>query len=288
MLDQKMTTFIKVVETGNFTEAADRLFITQPAVSQQIKRLEDHYGFRLFIHAGRSFSLTDEGQLVYTYGKIQQANEQRLQSQLKKRMDTLSIGATLSIADYYLPSRLSRYIQKYKKQVRLKVSNTETLIRSMLSGEIMCACIEGDYDQRLFDAHLLWKADFLPVVSADHPLTGATRSLRELFSYPLLVREPGSGTRAILENYLHSNSRSLNDFSDMYEIGNFMTIKKLLQHSQFISFMYEKVALQEVRNGSLAFLRCDDFSVDREMSFIYPKESLFRPVFEQFYEDLIS
>jgi hypothetical protein len=67
-----------------------------------------------------------------------------------------------------------------------------------------------------------------------------------------------------------------------------MIIKKLLQHSQFISFMYEKVALQEVRNGSLAFLACDDFSVDREMSFIYPKESLFRPVFEQFYEDLIS
>lgn len=288
MLDAKMTTFIEVVETGNFTEAADRLCITQPAVSQQMKRLEDAYSCSLIEHIGRSFSLTAEGRLVYTYGKMQQANEQRLLMLLHKKLKTLRIGATLSIADYYLPSRLSRYIQYHSTPINLMVANTQTLIQRMLSGDIMCACIEGDYDQSLFDAHMLWKADFLPVVSAGHPLAEDISTFSDLFHYPLLVREPGSGTRAILENYLHANSRSLNDFPDMYEIGNFMTIKELLQHSQCISFMYEKVAHQEVNSGKLAFLACDDFAVDRKMNFIYPKGSLFKPVFEQFYNNLIA
>jgi DNA-binding transcriptional LysR family regulator len=200
---------------------------------------------------------------------------------------TLKIGATLSIADYYLPKLLSSYLSTHKQPVSLTVGNTKRLTDLMLEGRIMCAFIEGNFDTSLFESRLMCRAQFLPVVSSHHRLAHAQTSFAELLDYPLLIREPGSGTRAILENHLFTNSRSLHDFPSIQEIGNFKTIKQILSSSEAISFMYEKVAASEVAAGELAFLSCRDFHVDRNMNFIYPRESLMGAAYEQFFYELL-
>jgi len=288
MLDQKMLTFIEVVRLKSFTKAADNLCVTQPAVSQQIDRLEEHYGCSLFRHSGRKISLTAQGELVYTYGKLQQANERKLEELLQKENSSLIIGATLSIADYYLPKLLTSYLQSANQSISLIVGNTETLTDSLLEGKIMCAFIEGNFEASLFESSLFCRARFVPVVSSRHPLSRRQCSFDELMQYPLLVREPGSGTRAILENYLFTNSRNLYSFPDVQEIGNFKTIKQLLADSEAVSFMYEKVAAEEVQRGSLAYADCSDFHIDRMMNFIYPKGSFMQSLYERFFQDILS
>ena len=99
MLDQKLQTFLTVVELRSYTLAAQALHITQPAVSQHIRKLEEHYGAQLIDFTGHQLALTRAGELMYRYATFQAANEHRLLEQLNQSAQTLRVGATLSIAD---------------------------------------------------------------------------------------------------------------------------------------------------------------------------------------------
>lgn len=105
MLDAKIQTFLEVAAQGSYTRAAERLHLTQPAVTQQIHRLEEHYGHRLVDTCGRVVRLTEAGMLLEHHARMQLANERRFMERMAAEEPPLSLGATLSIADYYLPGR---------------------------------------------------------------------------------------------------------------------------------------------------------------------------------------
>lgn len=108
MLDAKIQTFLEVAAQGSYTRAAERLHLTQPAVTQQIHRLEEHYGHRLVDTCGRVVRLTEAGMLLEHHARMQLANERRFMERMAAEEPPLSLGATLSIADYYLPGPLAR------------------------------------------------------------------------------------------------------------------------------------------------------------------------------------
>ena len=110
MLDSKLITFLAVAEHRSYTLAAEALGLTQPAVTQHIKKLEEHYGARLTEGSGKTFRLTPAGKALFHYASLQSVNEQLLLKRLKGLIEPLRIGATLSIADYYLPSVLLPYL----------------------------------------------------------------------------------------------------------------------------------------------------------------------------------
>ena len=115
MIDIKLKTFIEVVDCKSFTRAAEHLHLTQPAVTQHIKQFE---------------------------------------SQLYKVAIPLTIGSTLSIADYYLPEILGQYLTSSSQRCQIYVNNTQTLVQKMIDGEVDCAFVEGQFDPQLFTYHL--------------------------------------------------------------------------------------------------------------------------------------
>lgn len=283
MLDSKLHTFLKVVETKSYTAAAQALHMTQPAVSQHIRKLEETYQCRLIGFSGRALMLTQAGELLYHYINLQLANEKLLIERLQSIERPLQIGATLSIADYYLPPVLTPSLAS---RFSLAVGNTETLIDKLLHGELDCAFIEGIFDSELFQSNIFRKACFLPVASVNHPLAGQEISLRQLHAYPLILREKGSGTRAILETYLHQQNDSIHSFAGIMEIGSFVMIKQLLAESDAVSFVYEAVAQEEVARGQLRFLKLRDYAITHALHFVYLKNSIARTQYEAFYESL--
>lgn len=286
MLDIKILTFIKVVETKSYTAAAEELHMTQPAVTQHIHRLEEHYGRRLIEFAGRSLELTEAGRIFYEYANLQKANETLLTQKLSGVTKTLRIGATLSIADYYLPDALNRYLLRERQGIRMFVANTDTLLERMIQGELDCAFVEGNFDRTVFEAREFCRARFLPAVSVNHPLAGKKVDFEELYTYPLILREPGSGTRALLENYLSQRNDSPESFVRLIEMNSFVMIKKLLQVSQAVSFVYEMVAAEEAGRGELGFLDIKGYEVSHPLHFIYLKNCMEREEAEIFYEKL--
>ena len=287
MLDSKLLTFLKVVELHGCTAAAEALHLTQPAVTQHIRKLEEHYGCKLIDFSGRSLRLTPAGDTLFHYANLQLVNEQQLMARLSDISNPLHIGATLSIADYYLPPLLSRYLSVREQPFNVTVGNTETLLSMLLHGKLDCAFIEGIFDPRLFESRIFCAARFIPVVSPLHPLAGSNVTLPQLHDYPLVLREPGSGTRAVLENYLCQQSDSVYAFRQMLEMGSFGMIKQFLQTSDAISFMYEEVARREIEANQLCQLELQGFPIRRPLHFIHLKNSIQRDRYDTFFHDML-
>lgn len=288
MLDSKMMTFLKVAELKNYTRAAGELNLTQPAVSQHIKKLEEHYGCKLVDAAGKGVRLTEQGEALYSYASFQSANEEQLIRQLHKLRSPVRLGATLSIADYYLPPYLSSFIRSSGELLSVMVKNTQAILEMLLKNELDCAFIEGLFDQSLFAYHEFCSTRFVPVVRRGHPLAGRKASLKEVHGYPLILREAGSGTREIYENHLYEQNDSILSAVRVYEISSFGIIKDLLQHSDAVSFMYEGVASDEVARGKLCLLDIEGFFIQRPLYFVYPANSLMSRQNEVFYRQFIG
>jgi DNA-binding transcriptional LysR family regulator len=288
MIDTKIYTFLKVAQYRNYTKAATELNLTQPAVTQHIKKLEEYYNCRLINIDGKSVKLTKQGKLLYNYAKFQVANEEQLINQIKKVETPIKIGATLSIADYYLPNYLSSYLSNYDELLYVTVKNTESIIKMLLNNELYCAFIEGIFDKSLFKHYEFCNTKFLPVARKGHPLEGQNVTLSDIHKYPLILREKGSGTREIFENYLYQKNDSLLSASKIYEISSFGIMKKMIKNSNAISFMYEEVARQEVERGELCNLSIENYSIQRPLYFIYPNDSLMKAKNELFYKKMMQ
>lgn len=288
MLDQKLTTFLAVVKTGSYTAAAKLLHMTQPAVTQQIQKLEEHYGCRLFAQEGRAMKLTEDGDFFLHYTKMQQSNERQLLEKLRGNQRPLYIGSTLSIADYYLPPLLFSYLEKNNEGLNVTVANTKILLESLLEGKLDAAFIEGIFDRKLFEAEIFCVANFIPVVSKSHPLMGKKIYLSELYSYPLILRESGSGTRAIFESYLAQQNDSISSFHSTWEVSSFVLIKHLLENTNAVSFMYEAVAEKEIRAGMLGVPNIANYQVKHPLQFVYLKNNLDENKIMNFYKRCIG
>lgn len=286
MIDTKLKTFVEVVDCKSFTQAAMHLHLTQPAVTQHIKQLENYYQHKLIQNPHKEFQLTQAGHQLYEYAKIQIHNEEIFESQLYKAIIPLKIGATLSIADYYLPQILSQYLTTSTQQCQICVHNTQTLVQMMIDGKVDCAFVEGQFDSQLFDYHLLKKERFILVADKAHPLAHQKVTFLQLLSYPLLIREAGSGTRAILENYLDQSLYDISSFDKVIEIESMTMIKKMLLHTLGISFLYEGVVSDELKSGELICLDLENFELIRPMHFIYLRNNLNKQLYLQFFEKI--
>jgi DNA-binding transcriptional LysR family regulator len=153
---------------------------------------------------------------------------------------------------------------------------------------LYCAFIEGIFDKSLFHFYEFYKTRFVPVARKGHPLDGLEATISEIHEYPLILREEGSGTREIYQNYLYQNNDSMLSVSKIYEISSFGIIKKVLSNSNAISFMYEEVARQEVERGELCYLTIHNYLIERPLYFIYPSNSLMKERNELFYQKLMQ
>ncbi|MDD3393052.1 MAG: LysR family transcriptional regulator [Clostridia bacterium] len=288
MLDQKLTTFLAVVKTGSYTAAAKLLHMTQPAVTQHIQKLEEHYGCRLFAQEGRAMRLTDDGKFFLHYTKMQQSNERQLLEKLGGNQRPLFIGSTLSIADYYLPPLLFSFLEKNNEGLNITVANTKILLERLLQGKLDAAFIEGIFDRKFFEAEVFCIANFIPVVSKTHPLLGKKIDLSELYAFPLILRESGSGTRAIFESYLAQQNDSISSFGSKWEVSSFVLIKHLLENTNAISFMYEAVAEKEIKMEKLGVLDIENYQVSHPLQFVYLKNNLDQVKIKSFYNECIG
>lgn len=203
MLDHRMETFLTVCETMNFTKAAAKLHITQPAVSQHIRYLEAAYDIPLFHYKERKLMLTPEGALLYKAGLAMRNDDRELRQRLhhaRAASQPIHFGVTKTIGEYVVAPPLSRFIRRHPDAaMTMKIANTEELIRGLEEGDIQFALVEGYFDSEEFEALRYDTVAFVPVTSARHEFPKVPEKLEDLLTERLILREPGSGTRRLLE-----------------------------------------------------------------------------------------
>jgi DNA-binding transcriptional LysR family regulator len=290
MLDFRMDTLIAVCKDMSFTKAAEKLNITQPAVSQHIRHLEENYGIKIFQYEGRKLRLTAEGQTLLNAVTTIKHDDLFLREQLqemKHERRNLTFGTTLTIGEFVMPERLASYLSKYPDtSIRMIVANTSGLLEKLNNGEIDFAVIEGYFTKSEYDYLQYSREKYIPVCSRDYRFRGKHDTIEDLLTERLIVREPGSGTREILERILGEKNISIQDFEKLVEISNMNAIKSLTKANCGITFLYEAAARAEITEGSLKEIRLKEYDVTHDFTFVWRKGSRYSERYFELFEQL--
>ncbi len=277
MLDTKLYSLLQVYECGSFVKAAEKLSITQPAVSHHIKMLEEELHTRIFERQNGKITVTREGEEVIKYAKkllgIYNTLRQNLQD-VGSGVSHLTVGVTHTAESNPIAEALATYGAR-QQNVNIKlVTNTINNLYGMLkSYEIDLAVVEGRIPDPQI-SYMLLDTDYLVLaVSVNHPFAKRNVvSLNELKKERMLLRLPESGTRNLFVAHLESNNMSISDFNVILEVDNIATIKDLIRRDFGVSILPHSACLDELKKKKIVALPVENLSMIREVNLAYPKD----------------
>lgn len=292
MLDLKAETYLCVCNEMNFTRAAAALNITQPAVTQQIHALEEYYGVPLFEFEGKKFHLTRYGELIRDSLTSMRNNDKYLRERIgimKSRHDFINMGATLTVGEYMMSDYLASYLTSHPSaDISMSVANTSSLLARLDEGTIDFAVLEGNYSGPDYEHRLIFEANFIGICAADFSLPGRRLKLSDLTDTRLILREPGSGTRDILEAALEADRLSVNEFANITTIGDMRAIIELVSKGCGITFLYERAVSPLIKAGRLKRLPVKGFPLRHEISAVWRRDNLQGKYIEKVIDELVK
>lgn len=293
MLDFRLYTFLTLCRTMSYTRTAEELCITQPTVTQHIQYLEGYYGCRLVVYEKKTLRLTPQGELLKDQVCALDYRSRKLKEQLAEpERLLLRIGATKTIGEYLSAPMLAEFLERRPEcRVSLCIDNTSALLKALDEGELDFTMIEGFFDRGKYGCRLMRNEPFTGICSPANPLAGRTVPLERLLEEHLIVREKGSGTRAVLEHILEDYNYTLDGFRAVTEISDFKPIKELVARNLGVSFLYRAVMEEEWKDGTLKEIRLQgpdgkEIQAHHEFNLVYRKENGFEERWKDFLKEL--
>jgi len=264
--------FRAVAEAGSFSRAGETVHISQPAISMQVAELEAQLDLTLFHRLPRGVKLTAAGQLLFGYAQRLGALADEAQSAMAEvkgvRRGRLSIGASTTIGVYLLPDLLGEYRRRYPDiDLRFDIANTEEIENRLVDGILDAGLTEGLPPNRDdLESVIFLRDELVPIVRPDHlrlyagsePLT-----LRELCTEPIILREPGSGTREVVEGALTKRRQKLKHI--VMILGSTEAIKRAVAAGLGVAIVSHLTIQAELVLGRLAILPVRGFQVSRPL-----------------------
>ena len=201
MADKRLQVFSTVARLLSFTKAAKALHMTQPAVTFQIRQLEEHFNSRLFDRTHKGINLTESGKIVESYA--QQIIEKYSEMDHEVRQLTgdleglLILGASTTIGEYVVPRLLGEYQAQFPGiSIRLQVANTLGVIHMVENNQIDIGIVEGPVNNKSLVTNVCWNDELVAIMPVGHPLERVKDlTVDKLLAYPFIAREEGSVTR---------------------------------------------------------------------------------------------
>ncbi len=271
----RLIVFRAVARHSSFSKAAQELLLTQPAVTQQIKALEEQFGRPLFHRGGGRISLSPGGAALLPFAeKIKLLSDDATAAVAKAyghEAGELSIGASQTIAQYLLPSFIAAFLQR-NPQVRVtaRSGNTDEMLSALISGEVQLALLEGP-EQRS-DVHIepFMEDHMVLVVPASHEWAGRKISLSDLGSQPLLTREFGSGSRRIVEQAFVHAGLTAKELHVFMEFDSTEGLLNAVEAGLGVTFVSRWAVRNQLAIGTLKLARVDGLRLSRRFSLAYP------------------
>lgn len=277
MLDQRYITFQILSKTKSYTKTAKKLFITQPAVTQQIKSLENELNLKLVNYQQPSLQITKDGQKLAEFINNINVQSNKFIHQLKEtpKKRKLVFGSTRSVAIFMTPNIIKKLENQFHN-IECVVTNTNEILKMLDNGKLDFAILEGNFNKQKYSYHVIKDEQFICVTGVDNPLTNnKTFKIQELLKQNLLLREMGSGTRFIFANWLESLNITENDFNKVINVNEPTVINNLLQNNLGISFMYKSLAEKEINAGHLKEIKIKGLDIVRPINLVALKNNYF-------------
>ena len=277
MADRRLQVFHAVAKHLSFTKAAETLFMTQPAVTFQVKQLEEHLSTRLFDRAQGRIALTPAGQLALDYAERILALSAELDTRLKEMggqaAGPLLIGASMTIGEYVLPQLIGKFKARYPAVMpTLFVGNSEAVQERVAERTLDLGFIEGDSHLGSLASEVCCDDELQIVCAPAHPFAKEAFALPAMLTrHPYIGREAGSGTRAVIDRYLNDAGVPPETMNTVVELGSPEAIKGLVATGLGFAIMSRVIVAKELALGELVQVPLRPAML-RKFSAVYPKE----------------
>jgi len=267
----RLKVFRTVAEHLNFRKAAEHLFLTQPAITLQVKALEDDLGVRLFDRAGSRVSLTPQGSRLLGYANkiatlVSQA-EQELGSEDGKVSGELTLGVSTTIAQYVLPRLLGAFLEEHPRvQFSLHSGNTGEIVQLLLADKLSIGLIEGPARDRGIRTEPFMQDELVLIIPPTFESDQMSRA--QLLTSNLLMREQGSGSRRVVELALENAGLKLKSFKNVMNLDSTEAIKSAVEVGLGVGFVSRWAISKELELGALKVAEVAGLKVDRHFSLI--------------------
>jgi len=277
MADRRLQVFHTVARLLSFTKAAETLHMTQPAVTFQIRQLEEHFNTRLFDRTHNRISLTAAGQRVYDYADRILSLYGEMDSRVRELTGDVSgiliIGASTTIAEYVLPGLLGEFQRRYPDvNVRLSVSNSLGVVHMVENNSVDVGIVEAPVTNKNLAVDVCWHDELVFICPPDHALAKkGSITAGEIVGLPFLCREEGSGTREVINEYLEQNDIQPHDLNLCMEFGSPEAIKSAVEAGLGVSIVSRATVGKELKLGTLVALPLKPM-LKRPFSFVHQRQ----------------
>lgn len=257
MADRRLQVFYAVAKHLSFTRAADALFMTQPAVTFQVRQLEEQYNTRLFERRHGSISLTPAGELALSYAErilgLSDEMDTRLAEMNGEMRGSLLLGASSTIAESLLPGVLAEFNARYPQvRPRLIVANSEGIASRVADHSLEVGLIDAPAKLPGLSCEVCCDDELVVICAPGYPLAGLKKvGPRALVDYEYLSREPGSGTREVVDNYFRSNRVAVENLKMQMELGSTEALKAVVVTGLGFAIVSRAAVDKELQLGML-------------------------------------
>jgi len=262
----RLKVFRTVGEHLSFRKAAELLFLTQPAVTLQIKALEEDLGMRLLDRSGGHVTLTKQGAILLRYARkiaaIVSEAEQKLLAREGQLSGILALGVSTTIAQYVLPRLLAVFLDEHSRlQLSLHSGNTDAIVQLLLDNKVSIGLIEGPARQREVRTEPFLEDKLVLIARPELEFGHLSRD--QLLASTLLLREYGSGSRHVVETALEEAGFKLKSFKNMIELDSTEAIKSGVEAGLGVGFVSWWSIYKEIELRTLKVVEVEGLRVTR-------------------------
>lgn len=275
MLNFRLRVFYSVATLFSFTKAAEEMFITQPAVTKNIKELESELNIRLFNRIANKITLTEAGRLLLHYTEHVLTLDKKFMFDLSVLKQTfvgdLKLGASTTVGQYVLPAILAQFKREQPDiELSLLNDNTHRIETALVEKLLDLGIVEGNSKNGQMKYIPFLKDEIVAVVHSSQALFEKDEiSLDELKSIPLVLREIGSGSLEVIMDNLKQKDIKLKDLNVVMHLGSTESIKTFLANSNSIGLISINAVSKEIANGEFKIVDISDFEIVRNFYFIH-------------------
>lgn len=281
--------FYHAAKNLSFTAAAGELFLTQPAITAQIKAFETYCGMKLFSKKGRSIYLTEQGRTLFDYARQVFEHEKEIENVIEEMKEVkrgiLRLGTTKAYARYFMPFLISSFHKAYPHiKIHLDEGSSLDMINSLVDLKNEVAVIAKAADNPKVTFVPFSQEELVVILPLAHPLARKKAvDFSELAKEPIIMKEAGSGTRKLVNALFIKNNCTPNV---LMETSNSEFIKQLVQQGEGISFLVRAAVALELKDKKLATVPLQGQQIYLDVSFAYLKDISLSPPAKAFVEVL--
>ncbi len=271
---RQLATFCAIVERKSFSEAAERLGVSQPAVSQQIRSLEERLGQKLFDRSGRRVEPTEAGRRLYRGAQRLLAQERQLLEDVAGEAEgplrgQLAIGASTGPGGTVVPVLLCEFAEANAGvSVDLTISDTQTIVDRVARRELELGVVGATPRNRSVAYAPFFRDEVILVCPPKHRFAGQKVTLDDFRGETLIVMQEGAGVRQVIEDELREAGTRLRDLDVRLELGLQESVKSAVEAGHGVTFISRTAVEPELAAGTLAAARVEGLEPSREISLV--------------------